>query len=78
MNLVGGYYDAGDNVKFGWPMAFTVSLLSWAAVEYESQISAAKQLGYLRKAIRWGSDFIMHAHTSPTSLYTQVHAIVVY
>ncbi|CAM9003797.1 unnamed protein product [Rhodiola kirilowii] len=72
VNLVGGYYDAGDNVKFGWPMAFTVSLLSWAAVEYKSQISAAQQLGYLRKAIRWGSDFIVHSHTSPTTLYTQV------
>ncbi|MCI15001.1 endoglucanase 17-like, partial [Trifolium medium] len=40
VNLVGGYYDAGDNVKFGWPMSFTVSLLSWAAVEYKSEISS--------------------------------------
>ncbi|KAL1059792.1 hypothetical protein V6Z11_1Z006200 [Gossypium hirsutum] len=28
VKLVGGYYDAGDNVKFGWPMAFTVTLLT--------------------------------------------------
>ncbi|KAK1281661.1 hypothetical protein QJS10_CPB22g00009 [Acorus calamus] len=27
---------------------------------------------YLRSAIRWGSDFILRAHTSPTTLYTQV------
>ncbi|GER32900.1 endoglucanase [Striga asiatica] len=29
MNLVGGYYDGGDKVKFGFPMAFTVTMLSW-------------------------------------------------
>ncbi|CAI8589303.1 unnamed protein product [Vicia faba] len=72
VNLVGGYYDAGDNVKFGWPMSFTVSLLSWAAIEYESEISSAKQLDYLHSAIRWGADFIIQAHTSPTTLFTQV------
>ncbi|XP_021284950.1 endoglucanase-like [Herrania umbratica] len=72
VNLVGGYYDAGDNVKFGWPMAFTVTLLSWAAVEFRQEISSANQLNHLRSAIRWGSDFILRAHTSPTTLYTQV------
>ncbi|XLR22462.1 hypothetical protein HN51_068712 [Arachis hypogaea] len=24
VDLVGGYYDVGDHVKFGFPMAFTV------------------------------------------------------
>ncbi|XP_031249574.1 endoglucanase 20-like [Pistacia vera] len=72
VNLRGGYYDAGDNVKFGWPMAFTVSLLSWTAVEYSKEISSIKQLDDLRRAIRWGTNFILRAHTSPTTLYTQV------
>uniref|UniRef100_A0A6I9QMZ9 Endoglucanase n=2 Tax=Elaeis guineensis var. tenera TaxID=51953 RepID=A0A6I9QMZ9_ELAGV len=67
-----GYYDAGDNIKFGWPMSFSVALLSWAATEYKAQISAAGQLDYLHSAIRWGADFILKAHTSPTTLYTQV------
>ncbi|KAK8500512.1 hypothetical protein V6N13_073578 [Hibiscus sabdariffa] len=53
VNLLGGYYDAGDNVKFVWPMAFTVTLLSWAAVEYQHEISLAAELNHLRTAIRW-------------------------
>ncbi|KAL4383380.1 hypothetical protein GQ457_15G009120 [Hibiscus cannabinus] len=72
VNLVGGYYDAGDNVKFVWPMAFTVTMLSWAAVEYGNEISSAGELNHLQTAIRWGTDFILQAHTSPTTLYTQV------
>ncbi|CAA7410120.1 unnamed protein product [Spirodela intermedia] len=72
VNLVGGYYDAGDNVKFVWPMSFSVTLLSMALVEYGSQVAAASQLGNLRTAIRWGTDFILRAHTSPTTFYTQV------
>lgn len=70
---MGGYYDAGDNVKFGWPMAFTVSLLGLAATEYQKEISSAGQLANLRSAIRWGTDFIIRSHTSPTTFYTQVY-----
>ncbi len=29
-DLTGGYLDAGDNVKFGLPMASTVATLSWS------------------------------------------------
>lgn len=76
VNLTGGYYDAGDNVKFGWPMAYSVSLLSWSLIEYQKQISSAKQLAYLQGAIRWGTEFIIKAHPSPTTFYTQVLIIV--
>ncbi|XP_010433888.1 PREDICTED: endoglucanase 20-like [Camelina sativa] len=72
VNLIGGYYDAGDNVIFVWPVSFTTTLLSWAAIEYQNEISSVNQLGYLRSAIKWGTDFILRAHTSPTMLYTQV------
>ena len=34
VDLTGGYYDAGDNVKFGFAMAFSMTLLSWSVVEY--------------------------------------------
>ncbi|KAH9308984.1 hypothetical protein KI387_036895, partial [Taxus chinensis] len=72
VDLSGGYYDAGDNVKFVWPMSFTVTMLSWAAVHYTPQLSQENQLDNLKEAIRWGTDFIIKAHTSPTTLWTQV------
>ncbi|KAL6502369.1 hypothetical protein OROHE_024647 [Orobanche hederae] len=72
VNLSGGYYDAGDNVKFGWPMAFSISLLGWTATEYKNELGRADQLSNLRAAIRWGTNFLLRAHTSSTKFYTQV------
>ncbi|XP_078444730.1 uncharacterized protein LOC144713877 [Wolffia australiana] len=68
VSLVGGYYDAGDNVKFVWPMAYSVALLGMAAVEYGSLVSTARELSNLQTAIRWGTEFILRAHASPTTL----------
>ncbi|KAH7537878.1 hypothetical protein FEM48_Zijuj03G0139800 [Ziziphus jujuba var. spinosa] len=43
MDLVGGYDDAGDNVKFHFPMAFTVTILSWKhpGSEVSAEIAAS-------------------------------------
>ena len=32
--LDGGYYDAGDNLKFNWPMAYTTVMLAWSGITY--------------------------------------------
>lgn len=72
VDLSGGYYDAGDNVKFGLPMAFTVTLLSWGVVEFGDSMSKAGQLGHALNAIRWGTDYLLKAHTGPNELWVQV------
>ncbi|KAJ8429019.1 hypothetical protein Cgig2_014998 [Carnegiea gigantea] len=72
VDLVGGYYDAGDHVKFGLPMAFTVTMLSWAAVDFSKDIIAANQMGSTLSAIRWGTDYFLKAHTHPNVLWAQV------
>ncbi|WP_025666652.1 glycoside hydrolase family 9 protein [Aquimarina megaterium] len=35
VDLTGGWYDAGDHVKFGFPMAYSATVLSWGALEYK-------------------------------------------
>jgi len=54
-------------------MSFTTTLLSWAALEYQNEITFVNQLGYLRSTIKWGTNFILRAHTSTNMLYTQVN-----
>ena len=34
-------FSAGDFVKFGFPMAYTVTVLAWGVIDYESAYSAA-------------------------------------
>ncbi|CAL5419492.1 unnamed protein product [Camellia sinensis] len=72
VDLVGGYYDAGDNVKYGLPMAFTVTTLSWAAIFYHPQLKAFGELSNVHSAIRWGTDYFLKASSKLNHLYVQV------
>ncbi|GFY99148.1 glycosyl hydrolase 9B8 [Actinidia rufa] len=72
VDLVGGYYDAGDHVKFGLPMAFTVTMLSWGVIEYGDQITRAGEFEHTLEAIKWGTDYFIKAHTSPNVLWAEV------
>lgn len=71
MDLVGGYYDAGDNVKFGLPMAFTTTMLAWSIIEFGDNMKS--ELGNAKAALLWSSDYLVKAATAtPGTLYVQV------
>lgn len=72
VDLSGGLHDAGDSVKFGLPMAFTATLLSWGVLEYGPAMEKAGQLASARRSIRWVTDYLLRAHASPQELYFQV------
>lgn len=73
---MGGYYDAGDNVKFGLPMAFTVTMLSWGVIEYGQQIVGAGEYHHSLEAIKWGTDYFVKAHTHPNVLWAEVNPLI--
>lgn len=72
VDLVGGYYDAGDNVKFGLPMAFTITMMSWSIVEYGKQMASSGELSHAMDAVKWGTDYLIKAHPEPYVLYGEV------
>ena len=45
LDLTGGWYDAGDHVKFGLPMSYTVNV-GWAIYEYEEAFEETGQLNF--------------------------------
>ncbi|KAF5743594.1 putative endo-1 4-beta-glucanase [Tripterygium wilfordii] len=57
MDLVGGYYDAGDNVKFHFPMAFTTTMLAWSVIEF-GQSMGPDQINHALDAVSWGSTYL--------------------
>ena len=71
-DLTGGLYDAGDNVKFGFPLAYTATALAWGAVEYQAGYTSSGQLSYLKSNLRWITDYLIKCHTAPNELYGQV------
>jgi endoglucanase len=71
VDLTGGYYDAGDNVKFNFPMAFTTTMLSWSTIEYGKRMGP--QMKEARAAIRHATDYLLKCATStPGRLYVGV------
>ncbi|MDI1460877.1 glycoside hydrolase family 9 protein [Catellatospora sp. KI3] len=72
LNLTGGWFDAGDHVKFGFPMAFTTTMLAWGAVEYRAGYAASGQLTALLNNLRVPNDYFIKAHPSPNVLYGQI------
>ncbi|KAL6631314.1 hypothetical protein ACP70R_028164 [Stipagrostis hirtigluma subsp. patula] len=70
VDLTGGYYDAGDNVKFGFPMAFTATLMSWGLIDFGRSFGAHE--AEARKAVRWATDYLMKATATPGTVYVQV------
>lgn len=64
VDLSGGYYDAGDHVKFGLPMAYTITMLSWGVEEYRPAYASIGQLDEALEAIRWGTDYLLKAHVT--------------
>src|SRR6266536_3411817 len=71
-DLTGGWYDAGDHVKFGFPMAAFTTLLAWGMVEYRDAYASSGQLPYALANLKWATDYFIKAHTAPNELWGQV------
>ena len=61
-DLSGGYYDAGDHVKFGFPMAASMTMLSWGLIEYSDGYKKVGQFDNTLDNIRWGTDYLLKAY----------------
>ncbi|XP_061348144.1 endoglucanase 25-like [Gastrolobium bilobum] len=82
-SLTGGFYDSGNNIKFTFTTAYTMTLLSWSAIEYQSKYADIGELDHVRDIIRWGSDYLLKVFIPPNStvgshltLYSQVGSTI--
>ena len=70
-NLEGGYFDAGDHVKFGQPMAWSNTMLAWGGIDYKKAYKQLGQFDELLEAVKWGTDYFLKAHETDNSGSTE-------
>ncbi|XP_025081069.1 uncharacterized protein LOC112556357 [Pomacea canaliculata] len=64
--VVGGWYDAGDHVKFGFPLASTTHLLLWGLRIFKDGYIKAGQLDMMYDMIKWPLDYMLKAWNPST------------
>lgn len=72
LDLTGGWYDAGDHVKFNLPMAYTAAMLSWSAIENKDAYVRSGQMTYILDNIKWATDYLIRCHPTANEYYYQV------
>lgn len=71
IDLSGGYYDAGDFVKFGFPMAFSMTTLAWGGIQYKDAYDSSGEMKWLKAAVKWGTDYFIRCHPDQNTFYGQ-------
>lgn len=81
-DLVGGFYDSGNNMKFTFPTAYTMTLLSWTVIEYHQKYDDIHELDHVKDIIKWGTDYLLKLFVPPinstsgrTILYSQASTV---
>ncbi|OXA46991.1 endoglucanase E-4 [Folsomia candida] len=72
VDLTGGYFDAGDHVKFNFPQAWALSTIAMGGLDFKEGFIASGQLNNLLEAYKWGADYYLKCHTGETELFVQV------
>jgi len=72
IDLSQGLYDAGDHMKFGFPMAYTATILAWTILEYPDQMAVVHQLDHATQHLKWITQYLINAHHEENVLYIQV------
>ena len=54
----GGWFDAGDHLKFSLTNAYTASVLSWGILQYGDAVKKAGLYDIYLKNLKWGLDFV--------------------
>ncbi|KAH9647592.1 Endoglucanase 8 [Citrus sinensis] len=70
VDLVGGYYDAGDNIKFSFPMAFSTTMLAWSILEFGHLMGSEHENAL--ESLKWSTDYFLKATSVPGKVVAAV------
>ena len=72
VDLTGGWYDAGDNLKLNFPMAYTGTMLAWSYLEDTDAYVQSGQDKYMKQQLKRLNEYLIKCHTAPDEYYFQV------
>jgi|GEM_PF-1259520 len=68
VDLNGGWFDAGDHVKFNLPMSYSVGMLNWSMLSTsEAYIEAGKQV-YGKEQVKYALDYLLNTYQTGANL----------
>ncbi len=62
LDLTGGWFDAGDHVKFGLPMSYSAAMLAWSVYESRETYLQTDELSHALNSLRFVSDYLVSAY----------------
>jgi len=71
LDLTGGFFDAGDYVKFGFPAASAMTLLAWSAIDFSNGYQGTER-AHILDTLRWFADYAVRCYPNSTIFFGQV------
>ena len=59
-------------MKFGLPMASSVTVLLWGALEFKGGYVLSGELDNMLDSVKWPLDYFIKCHTNANTFYGQV------
>lgn len=68
-DVLGGWYDAGDHVKFNLPMAYSAAMIGWGLYEYPEGFQKAGQLDIAKRNLKFVLDYLVACDKGDSVVY---------
>ena len=61
-DLTGGWFDAGDHVKFNLPMSYSATMLNWGMLAFPNGYNSTGKLTYGKEQVKYALDYFIQAY----------------
>ncbi|GEM_PF-1151698 len=68
VDLNGGWFDAGDHVKFNLPMSYSVGMLNWSMINDSVAYEDAQKLSYGKSQAKYALDYLLNTYQAGSNL----------
>ncbi|KAG8900314.1 hypothetical protein FRB99_006119 [Tulasnella sp. 403] len=71
-DLSGGYYEAANTMKWGLPLAYTVTQLAFNVYVFGDAMKAMNEINEAKEGAKWGADYLVNCISGPENFVGQL------